>query len=202
MKTLIIYYHPHEGSLCSSVRHAVLSGLVTTEQKYMLIDLGLDEFNPVMSSKDLYAFVQGGKNPDTWPEDVDPMVISYVEKMLWAEHIVMIFPIWWMTMPAMIKGFVDKVFFPGMVYKMEGGQLVSKLHNLLQVTIITTMNTPAAIYNEIFGNPLEGSLIKGTFNKIGIREICWIGLDMVKQATEKERRKWLDEIEHKITEYA
>jgi putative NADPH-quinone reductase len=82
---------------------------------------------------------------------------------------------------------------------MEGGKLVSKLSSLKQVTIITTMNTPSEVYHDIFGNSLEGSLIKGTFNQIGIHDIRWISLNMVKQAGDEKRWVWLDEIE---TEFA
>ena len=112
--------------------------------------------------------------------------------------LVMIFPIWWMSTPAMTKGFIDKVIFPGMVYKMEGGKLVSMLTHLKQVVIITTMNTPAAIYESTFGNSVEGSLIKGTFNQIGIHDIRWISLNMVKQVGDEKRWLWLDEIEHEF----
>lgn len=102
-------------------------------------------------------------------------------------------------MPAMTKGFIDKVIFPGVAYKMEGGHLVSMLSSLKQVTIITTMNTPSDVYKKTYDNALEGSLIKGTFNKIGIHDIRWISLNMVKQVGDEKRWVWLDEIE---TEFA
>ena len=198
MKTLIIYYHPHEGSFCSAIRDTVQAGLQAGGYEYKVIDLGADGFDPVMRAKDLHAFVQGGRNADVWPEDVDPLVMDYVKKMRWAEQIVLIFPIWWMTMPAMVKGFVDKVIFPGMVYRMEGGKLISMLSDLRQVVVITTMNTPASVYKETFGNSLEGSLIKGTFNQIGIHDIRWISLNMVKQVDDEKRWVWLDDIENQF----
>ena len=199
MKTLIIYYHPHEGSFCSAIRDAVISGLETGEHEYKLVDLGRDEFDPVMRAKDLKAFAMAGRIGEEGLEGVDPIVLKYMKKLRWAEHIVMIFPIWWMSMPAMMKGFVDKVIFPGVVYKMEGGNLVSMLSGLKQVTIITTMNTPSDVYKNMFNNSIEGSLIKGTFNKIGIHDIRWISLNMVKQVGDEKRWVWLDEIE---TEFA
>lgn len=200
MKTLIIYYHPHEGSFCSAIRDAVISGLDVGGHEYKVIDLDKDGFDPVMREKDLNAFVQASRNPGKEIEGLDTLVEVYVNKMRWAERIVMIFPIWWMTMPAMTKGFIDKVIFPGLVYKMEGGKLVSQLSRLKQVVIITTMNTPAAIYESTFGNSIEGSLIKGTFNQIGIHDIRWISLNMVKQVGDEKRWLWLDEIEHEFAE--
>ena len=195
MKTLIIYNHPHEGSFCSAIRDAVESGLHKGGHQHKTINLDKDEFDPVMREKDLGAFVKAGRIGEEGLDGVDPIVLRYMKKLRWAEHIVMIFPIWWMTMPAMMKGFVDKVIFPGVVYKMEGGELVSMLSSLKQVTIITTMNTPSDVYKDVFDNSIEGSLIKGTFNKIGIHDIRWISLNMVKQAGDEKRWLWLDEIE-------
>lgn len=195
MRTLIVYNHPREGSFCSAVREAVENGLKTGNHEYKVIDLDRDGFDPVMREKDLKAFVTAGRIGEDGLEEVDPLVLRYMKMMRWAEQIVMIFPIWWMTTPAMTKGFIDKVIFPGIVYKMEGGKLVSKLSSLKQVTIITTMNTPSEVYQDVFGNSLEGSLIKGTFNQIGIHDIRWISLNMVKQAGDEKRWVWLDEIE-------
>lgn len=199
MKTLIVYNHPHEGSFCSAIREAVENGLKTGGHEYKVIDLDKDGFDPVMRPKDLKAFVAAGKIGEDGLEDVDPLVLRYMKMLRWAEQIVMIFPIWWMTTPAMTKGFIDKVIFPGIVYKMEGGKLISMLSSLKQVTIITTMNTPSEVYHDVFGNSLEGSLIKGTFNQIGIHDIRWISLNMVKQCGDEKRWVWLDEIE---TEFA
>lgn len=195
MKTLIIYNHPHEGSFCSAIREAVHSGLKKGGHPCKVINLDKDQFDPVMRGKDLKAFVMAGRMGEEGLEGVDPIVLRYMKKLHWAEHIVMIFPVWWMTMPAMMKGFVDKVIFPGVAYKMEDGKLVSTLSDLRQVTVISTMNTPSDIYKDLFGNSLEGSLIKGTFNQIGIHDVRWISLNMVKQSGDERRWLWLDEIE-------
>lgn len=195
MKTLIVYNHPHEGSFCSAIREAVESGLGKGGHECRIINLDLDGFDPVMREKDLAAFVKAGRIGEDGLENVDPIVLRYMKKLRWAEHLVLIFPIWWMTMPAMMKGFVDKVIFPGVVYKMEDGNLVSMLSSLKQVTVITTMNTAQDVYKDVFGNSIEGSLIKGTFNKIGIHDIRWISLNKVKQSGDEKRWLWLDEIE-------
>ena len=195
MKTLIIYNHPREGSFCSSIRDAVRNGLKEGGHEYKIIHLDKDCFDPVLREKDLGAFVKAGRHGEEGLAEVDPLVLRYKKKLEWSEHLVMIFPIWWMTMPALMKGFVDKVIFPAIAYTMDNGRLQSRLKNLKQVTVITTMNTPADIYKEYFGNSLEGSLIKGTFNQIGIHDIRWISLNMVKQSGDEKRWLWLDEIE-------
>lgn len=200
MKTLIIFNHPYEGSFCSAIRESVKAGLRKGHHSCKVINLDKDRFDPVMRAKDLEIFRLRGAEDLNLITGVDPKVLRYKKRLEWAERIVMIFPIWWMTMPAMTKGFIDKVIFPGVAYRMEGSRLVSTLSNLKQVVIITTMNTPSDIYKEQFNNSLEGSLIKGTFNKIGIHDIKWISLNMVTKSDDEKRWLWLDEIENMFSD--
>ncbi len=200
MKTLIVFTHPYEGSYCNSIMKAVRQGLKKGGHACKTINLDKDGFDPVMKAKDLKAFAELGRGMTEALDDLDPIVLRYKKKLEWAERLVMIFPIWWMSLPAMMKGFVDKVIFPGVAYEMEDGRLKSRLHNLKQVTVISTMNTPAEIYSDTFGNSIEGSLIKGTFNQIGIHDAEWLSLNMVKQAGDKTRTGWLESLEKKFSD--
>lgn len=197
MNTLIVFNHPYGGSFCGAILAAVERGLKTGGHKCRVINLDQDDFDPVMRSKDLLAFVGAGRAGEDALDAIDDQVREYKGHLEWAEHLVMIFPIWWMTTPAMTKGFIDKVIFPAIAYDMKDGRLVSRL-SLRKVTVITTMNTPADIYREVFGNPLEGSLIKGTFRQIGIENIEWTSLSEVKQVSREQREAWLEEIERRF----
>lgn len=194
MKTLIVFNHPYGGSYCAAVMAAVEKGLEKSGQPYKTINLDQDEFDPVMRSKDLIAFAGAGRTGEEALGVVDETVMRYKGMLEWAEHLVMIFPIWWMTMPAMTKGFIDKVIFPAIAYTMDNGRLISRLQ-IKKVTIITTMNTPAEAYRDLFNNAIEGSLINGTFKKIGIEDVRWISLNEVRQASDELRRLWLAQIE-------
>lgn len=199
MKTLIVFNHPYEGSYCTAILQAVEKGLDKGGQPFDVIHLDKEGFDPVMRSKDLLAFAWAGKGLDKALEQIDPPILDYKKKLEDTEHLVMIFPIWWMNMPAMTKGFIDKVIFPAIAYNMDKGRLKSRLP-LRKVTVITTMNTPADIYKDIFNNALEGALIKGTFRQIGIEDVEWISLNMVKQASDGQRKAWLREIEEQFRE--
>lgn len=194
MNTLIVYYHPYEGSYCNAILRAVQDGLRAGGHACKIIDLEKDGFDPVMHGKDLKAFAQMGQKPNLMETNLDPLVYYYKQMLEWAERLVFIFPVWWMTMPAMMKGFIDKVIFPGIAYNMENGRLVSRLHMLKEVVVISTMNTPAETYRDQFNNSLEGSLIKGTFHQIGINEVEWISINMVKQSGQTKRELWLKDI--------
>lgn len=199
MKTLIVFTHPYKASYCHALMDAVKKGLKKGRHECKTIDLDKDGFDPVMRSKDLRAFAELGRGETAALSELDPIVLRYKKKLEWAESLVMIFPTWWMTMPAMMKGFIDKVIFPGVAYEMDEGRLKSRLRNLRQVTVISTMNTPADVYRDRFNNSLEGSLIKGTFNQIGIHDARWISLNMVKQVGEEVRAQWLEELEERFS---
>ena len=95
------------------------------------------------------------------------------------------------------RAFKDGIAFDASAIRGFGDET---LHNLKQVTVISTMNTPAEIYSDTFGNSIEGSLIKGTFNQIGIHDAEWLSLNMVKQAGDKTRTGWLESLEKKFSD--
>ena len=101
-------------------------------------------------------------------------------------------------MPAMMKGFIDKVIFPGVAYDYINGsttRMKPLLTNIKSVTVITTMNTPRILYRIIFGNPIQKALMVGTFWKLGYKNRKWISLNMVKQVSVEKRKSWLNKIE-------
>ncbi len=190
MRTLIVFNHPYEGSFCNAILKSVTRGLQKANHKVDLIHLDQDGFNPIMTSQDLKAFRD--KQP------IDPKVIEYKGRLEQADHVVFIFPIWWELMPALTKGFIDKVIFPGVAYDYVNGsntRMKPLLINLKGVSVITTMNTPRILYRIVFGNTLQKALIRGTFWKMGYKNRKWISLNMVKQVSVEKRKLWLDRIE-------
>jgi len=108
MKIFIVFNHPYEGSFCSAILGSVLAGLEKAGHQTDLLHLDRDGFDPVMKADDLKGFTLG--------KPVDPKIIEYKRRMEQAEHLVLIFPIWWELMPALTKGFIDRVIFPGVAY--------------------------------------------------------------------------------------
>jgi NAD(P)H dehydrogenase (quinone) len=158
-----------------------------------VINLDKEGFNPVMTSQDLRAF------KDKMP--IDPKVLEYKHRLEQADHIVFIFPIWWELMPAMMKGFIDKVIFPGVAfdYKNDSNSRMKPLLTQVKgLSLITTMNTPRILYRLIFGNAIQKALMIGTFWKLGYKNRKWISFNMEKSVyEEKEKRKmWLNRVEN------
>ena len=186
MKIVIVYNHPYEKSFCHALLTKTKEDALKSGHEVDIIDLNSDGFNPVMRSEDLLGFIKN--NP------ADSLVIEYINRIKQADYLVFIFPIYWELMPAMMKGFFDKVICPGSFfnYKKSGFGMYNLMSNLKKVTIITTMNTPKLIYRFIYGNALKYALIKGTFKKIGIKNVDWISFNMVKFSSKEKREKWLN----------
>ncbi|TCK80651.1 NAD(P)H-dependent oxidoreductase [Albibacterium bauzanense] len=195
MRVAIVFNHPYEGSYNNAILSSVTKGLKSGNHEVDLMHLDNDGFNPVMSKADLKAFIEH--------KPIDPQVIDYNERLKKADHLIFIFPIWWDLMPAMTKGFIDRVLTPGVVYDHHprGFGLVPLLKNLKGVTLITTMNKPKIMYSLLIGNLIKRAMIKSVFKTMGYKNIQWISYNMVKSVGQKKRVKWLTDIESRFSKF-
>ncbi|WP_125574060.1 NAD(P)H-dependent oxidoreductase [Levilactobacillus huananensis] len=187
MKTVIIFDHPYTATAGDNVPHhrsflAALLKTVMAQQRQAnhdvdLIDLHADGFNPVMSADDLSNWRRG--------QSTDPMVADYQRRLLTADRIIFMFPVWWEVMPAMTKGFLDKVYAKGQLYQADTMQ--TKLTKQPRIDIITTMSTPNWIYRLIFGAPLAKLLFRGTFLKTRLWHFKWHNFAQVEKKTPAQR---------------
>jgi NAD(P)H dehydrogenase (quinone) len=197
MRVVIVFNHPFEGSYCNAILQSVLKGLTRASHEVDVLHLDKDGFNPVMTASDLIGFITGAP--------VDPIVRNYSQRITLADHLVVIFPIWWELMPALTKGFIDKVIYPGVAYDYDKSgrwpRMVKRWHKLQGITIITTMNTPSIFYRLIFGNAIKKALFTGTFWKLGYRNRKWIKFSMVKFVSQEKRIRWLHRLEERFAKW-
>ncbi|MGX1830995.1 NAD(P)H-dependent oxidoreductase [Paenibacillus taichungensis] len=202
MKVLIIFDHPYTATASENVPHhrsysaallaSVTKGLQSSGHMVDLIDLHADGFNPVMSGEELSAWRQ--------KKTLDPLVKDYQKRLLAADHIIFIFPIWWEAMPASTKGFLDKVFAKGIIYEepKKGRPFVSQLKTLKGVSLLTVMATPGFFYRWIFGNPITKILFRGTFRKMGFHKLKWYNYAGMDGRTLEVRTKALEKTEKRF----
>lgn len=193
MRTVIVFNHPNEGSYCNAILQSVTKGLENANHEVDLMHLDKDGFNPAMSKADLKAFVDH--------QPIDPQVIDYNERLKKAGHLIFIFPIWWDIMPATIKGFVDRVLGPGVMYEHHprGFGLVPLLKNLKSITIITTMNKPRILYSLLIGNLIRKVMLRSIFKTMGYKNLHWISFTSVKSVSHERRLKWLSNLENRFS---
>lgn len=132
MRVLVVFAHPVENSFSAALHRMVLETLRASGHEVDDIDLYADGFDPRLSREEwlTYHDVEVNRKP----------VNDYVERLLAAEALVLVFPVWNFGYPAILKGFFDRVFMPGVSFRMsEGnhGDLAPCLHNIRKVAAVT-----------------------------------------------------------------
>lgn len=185
MNITLIYAHPYKKSFNHAIQKVVTTSL-SNNHTINLIDLNKDNFNPVLTEKELSVYSQG--------KYLDPLVGQYQKIIKESDHLIFIFPVWWTIMPAILKGFFDKVLLKDFAFNKDGKIPKGLLTNIAGATIITTMSSPSIYYNLLIKNPLKGVLINGTLKFCGIKKTKWFKIGMVDQISLQKREHWLEKI--------
>lgn len=186
MRYLIINSHPYDGSFNAALRKRIKEELKLEGHEVNEIDLIEDGFNPVMEAEDLKLWGQGKTR--------DPLVEKYQKEINESDIMIFPFPIWWGTMPAVLKGFCDKVLLPGWAYTYgEKGNMIGAL-NGKKAIVITTMQTPVNFFEEYFKNPVDGGFVKDTLQTCGIEVLKYIPIDQIVTGGKEYTTEKIEEI--------
>lgn len=181
---------PHRRSLVVAMLDAARAGLDRAGHTHDTIDLA--ELDPVMTPDDLVA----------WRLRAEPRtdVAALQQRLARADHLVLAFPLWWMSMPARTKGFLDRVLTPGFAFDepVPGGRLHRRLHRLQGVTALVAMTTPSWLYTAWFGAPARRILDRGTFRLIGIPRVHWVAIDRSAQRGAASRQRALERVRRRF----
>lgn len=133
MRCLIVIAHPLSESLCHSLAKTAIEELTVAGHDIQVLDLYEDGFAPSLTVAERQSYY--GHAFDV--EAVQPQV----EQLLWAEALVLIFPTWWFGFPAILKGWFDRVWAPGVAYDhaQDLGAIKARLSSLKRVLAITTL---------------------------------------------------------------
>ncbi|PAF22339.1 flavodoxin [Terribacillus saccharophilus] len=193
MKT-IVYAHPWEGSFNHAILTSITNDLEAKREIFQVIDLYNDEFNPVFTAEELKLFNKG--------ETPYELVKEYQRKLKQATELVFIFPVWWWDLPAILKGFIDKVMLSGFAFleDKETGELKGLLTNIRKTTVISTSTTYKEYIESEGGNAIQGVFINRTLADLGLKNeyTNWIHFSGVNLTTDEKRRQFLEEIPQKL----
>jgi putative NADPH-quinone reductase len=185
MNTTVIFAHPWEGSLNRVILNKIMDKLRSDGDTINLIDLYRDGFDPVMSKKDLSLYSQG--------KSADPMVDRYNAILDKTEKIIFQFPIWWYDMPAIMRGFLDKFMLNNLAYT-QSEQGIIPVRNIPNTVLITTSAIPTEVLINNFGDPVNKTIINGTFNAIGFFNAKWHNLGNLDRKTKEEIAEFIESI--------
>ena len=120
---------------------------------------------------------------------------SFQASLEWCEHLVIFTPIWWGSLPAKLKGLIDRTFLPGFAFQYEEGKLIPK--KLLQgktARIVMTMDTPPWYYYLIQGAPAIKQLKTTTLKFVGFNSVKTKMIGPIISATKESRLKWINDV--------
>ena len=132
MRVLVIYCHPVAESFAAAAHAAVLEVLEASGHEVTDVDLYAESFDPVMSRQERLDYLNTKRN--------ERRVKRYDDQLLNAEALVLVYPAWWYGMPAMLKGYFDRVWLPGVAFDVhpDGKISTDRLKSLRRIVVITT----------------------------------------------------------------
>ena len=190
MKVLVVLAHPNPDSFSHAIVDKVSSALADCDHSVSVIDLYAISYSPTMTRAELAAY------PTSTPA-IDPVVIEHTHLIQECSTIVFVYPTWWSSMPAILKGWIDRTMLPGVAFSVhpETLKLQPGLINVRQLIGITT-----------FGGPRLASLvIRDNGSKIvtrSLRAIChrrcrttWLRLFNIDSSTTAECETFLQRVD-------
>jgi len=183
-KVLVINGHPDKGSLCTEMAKRYKSGAESIGADCKLVNLSDLKFNTVLSS---------GYRERT---ELEPDLLSVQQDILDCEHLVLVYPTWWGTYPALLKGFIDRTFLPGFAFRYrENSVLWDKLLKGKSARLIVTMDTPRWYYWLVNKSPGHNSMKKGILGFCGITPVKITTFGPVRPSSEAARGRWISQVE-------
>jgi NAD(P)H dehydrogenase (quinone) len=146
-RVLVIYCHPNATSFASALHRAVKEGLTTAGHAVTDLDLYAEGFKPVLTAREHIEYSDSAS--------YYKLVEKYARQLAEAEAIVAVYPTWWYGMPAMLKGYFDGVWAPGIAFDVtrDSGVDTSRLNHIRRLGVVTTYGSPWWLIRLWLGDP-------------------------------------------------
>jgi putative NADPH-quinone reductase len=134
------------------------------------------------------------RSPMEWQTQAPPPAIAMAGKdIAWADHIVLLYPLWLGDVPALLKAFLEQVAWPGIAFRRGGKGTPEKLWGGRSARVIVTMGMPGMLYRLFYRSHSLKSLERNVLKFVGIAPVATTVLGMV-DASEERRREWLEQV--------
>lgn len=191
MNVLIVFAHPVPESFNASIFELVCRELKQGGHQVDSLDLYQENFQPSLSGEERRQYM--GK-------DNTAHVERYVHQLKWADALVMVYPTWWMGPPAILKGWLDRVWLPSVVAEFGPDGVKPRLTNLRKILVITTQGSSWWRMTLIANPPrLMMKLCLKACTKC--RDIQWLALYSMDKATESKLSRFLEKVRHRIQQF-
>ena len=182
-KILVCVGHPRKASLSGGLAEAYAAAARAAGAEVEVLYLGELAFDPIL---------RGGYAE---PTPLEPDLVAAQAAITRADRLVFVMPVWWASVPALLKGFVDRVFLPGFAfaYKKGGSGLPEQLLRGKTATVLLTMDSPPWYWRWLMRAPAERSFVKGTLEFCGVGPVRRGVFGPVRGSTDATRAAWLAE---------
>jgi NAD(P)H dehydrogenase (quinone) len=185
MKNLVIYAHPNPGSLNHFFKQTIVESLEESGQEIIIRDLNEINFNPVLSLDDMHGQRMGKVADDVKKEQ---------DFITWADQIIFVYPIWWTGMPAIMKGYIDRVFSYGFAYRYDQG-IQKGLLTGKQTVIVNSHGKSNAEYEATgMDKALALTSDTGIFNYCGLEIKHHFYFDKADRASSEDVIEWQNQL--------
>lgn len=183
-KILVINGHSSKTSLCGALSEKYALGAQSSGHEIHVMHLSDLKFDPILHKG--YQEIQ----------PLEPDLVEAQKKITWADHIVVVYPIWWSSIPALLKGFFDRTFLPGFAFQYQPGKTFwARLLKGRTGEIILTTDAPTWWNKWILKDPAIHMVKKGTLEFCGIKVKKVTSLPMIKEQSKEGIEKMLVKIE-------
>ena len=193
MRILLLYSHPVETSFNASLHEAVLRTLRASGHEVDDCDLYAEGFQPALTRQERIDYHDPDRN--------QAHVADYVRRLQQAEALVLCYPVWNFGFPAMLKGFLDRVFLPGVSFRMEDGKVVPSLHNIKKMAAITHYGG-TRMRAFLAGDPPRKS-VKRMLRAVikPLAPVTYLALYDMNRATDSDREAFLKKVEARMARF-
>lgn len=193
MRLLFIHAHPVPESFNTALCKAAVETARAKGHEVRLIDLYAEGFNPVMSAEERRAYHDDGPPP--------PDVAPHIAALQWAEGLIFVYPTWWYAQPAMLKGWMDRVWRPGVTFSVPtpSEPMRPALTQVRLIGVITTLGSPWWFWTFLIGAPGRRMILRGLrFCTARRTKTFWLGLHEMDTQDTPARARYLDRVRARI----
>lgn len=155
MRVLMIYAHPNPDSFTAAVNAVITERIKNVGAAHRVIDLYADGFDPVLSRHALGAYEDTSINQQG--------LESYTDHIAWCDTLIFVYPTWWYGLPAILKGWLDRVLLPGVAFELpqsEGENIQPSLTHIKRLAVFTTCGASWWL-TRMIGAPGKRTILRG-----------------------------------------
>jgi NAD(P)H dehydrogenase (quinone) len=191
-RVLVLHAHPVAESYSAAICRSVVAALARRDWAVDLCNLHAEGFDPVMSAVERRSYHDTANN--TRP------VQGHVDRLRAAEALVMVFPVWNFGFPAILKGYLDRVFLPGVSFRLEDGRMTPNLTNIRKLAAVTTYG--ATRFRAILaGDPPRRVVKRAIWHSCQAEKVLYMALHDMNRVEDAGRRRFLSAVERAMERF-